>query len=287
MIAVTAATGHLGRIVVEELLRKVPAGEVVAAVRNPDRARDLVDRGVEVRRADFDQPATLEPAFDGVEKLLFISGSEAGRRGPQHRAVVDAARKVGVKLVAYTSILHGDMSPLALAAEHKETEAALRASGLPVVLLRNSWYTENYTERLGPALQHGAILGAAGEGRIAAAARADYAAAAVAVLTTPGHEGKVYELGGDAPFTLAELAAEVSRQAGRPVVYRDLSASEFAAALQAAGVPPPVAQLYADVDVGISRGALDDRSGTLRRLIGRPTTPLAESVAAGLRAMGR
>ncbi|HYD39733.1 MAG TPA: NAD(P)H-binding protein [Anaeromyxobacter sp.] len=203
MIAVTAATGHLGRLVLEELLQKVPAGQVIAAVRNPDKAKDLVARGVEVRTADYDQPATLDAALQGAEKLLFISGSEAGKRGPQHRAVVDAARRAGVKLVAYTSILHADTTPLALAAEHKETEAALHASGLPVVLLRNSWYTENYTERLGPVLQRGVVLGAAGEGRVAAAARADYAAAAAAVLTTPGHEGKVYELAGDAPFTLA------------------------------------------------------------------------------------
>lgn len=285
MIAVTAATGHLGRLVLEQLLQKVPAAQVIAAVRSPEKATDLAGRGVEVRRADYDQPGTLEHAFRGVERLLFISGSEAGKRGPQHRAVVDAARKAGVKLVAYTSVLHADTTPLALAAEHKETEAALRASGLPVVLLRHSWYTENYTERLGPVLQRGVVLGAAGEGRIAAAARADYAAAAVAVLTTSGHEGKVYELAGDAPFTLGELAAELSRQAGKPVVYRDLPAEAFAAALEGAGLPPPVAAIYADVDAGIARGALDDRSGTLRRLMGRPTTPLAESLAAGLRAM--
>jgi NAD(P)H dehydrogenase (quinone) len=285
MIAVTAATGHLGRLVLEELLQKVPAGQVIAAVRNPAKAQDLAARGLEVREADYDRPATLDAALQGVEKLLFISGSEAGRRGPQHRAVVEAAKRAGVNLVAYTSILHAETTPLALAAEHKETEALLRASGLPIVLLRHSWYTENYTERLGPVLERGVVLGAAGAGRIAAAARADYAAAAAAVLTTPGHEGKAYELAGDEPFTLGELAAEVSRQAGKPVVYKDLPAEAFAAALQGAGLPPPVAELFADVDAGIARGALEDRSGTLRRLIGRPTTPLAASVAAGLGAL--
>lgn len=285
MIAVTAATGHLGRLVIDQLLRKLPAAQIVAAARNPEKARDLAARGVQVRQADYAQPATLATAFRGVQRLLFISGSEVGQRGPQHQAVIDAARQARVELVAYTSILHADTTPLALAAEHQQTETALRASGLPVVLLRHGWYTENYTERLGPALEHGAVLGAAGEGRIAAAARADYAAAAAAVLTTPGHEGKTYELGGDVPFTLAELAAEVSRQAGRQVVYRNLTPDQLAASLQAAGLPAPVAQLFADVDAGIARGALDDRSGTLRRLIGRPTTPLAQSVAEGLKAL--
>lgn len=285
MIVVTAASGHLGRLVIEGLLQKVPAAQVVAAVRSPEKAKDLAGRGIGVREADYDRAGTLESAFRGAEKLLFISGSEAGKRGPQHQAVVDAAKKAGVELVAYTSILHADATPLALAAEHRQTEAALRASGLPTVLLRHGWYTENYTERLGPVLQRGVVLGAAGEGRIAAASRADYAAAAVAVLTTAGHEGMVYELAGDAPFTLAELAAEVSRQSGQPVAYKDLPAEAYAAALQGAGLPPPVAHFFADVDAGIARGALDDRSGTLRRLIGRATTPLAEAVAAGLRAI--
>jgi NAD(P)H dehydrogenase (quinone) len=283
MIAVTAATGHLGRLVVDQLLRRIPAAQVVAAVRDPGKARDLAARGVEVRRADYGDPASLDAALAGVEKLVFISGSEVGRRVAQHQAVVDAARRAGVKLVAYTSILHADTSPLLLAGEHQATEAMLRASGLNVVLLRNGWYHENYTANLGPALEHGAMLGAAKDGRIAAAARADYAAAAVEVVTGTGHDGKVYELGGDAPFTMAELAAEVSRQAGKPVVYRDLPQAEYAAALAGFGLPAPVAQVYADADAGIAKGALDDRSGTLHRLIGRATTPLAQSVAAALK----
>ncbi|MBF5045312.1 SDR family oxidoreductase [Aggregicoccus sp. 17bor-14] len=282
MIVVTGATGQLGRLVIEQLLQKVPAAQVVAAVRSPEKARALAAQGVQVREADYDRPGTLEAAFRGAEKLLLISSNEMGKRVQQHQAAIDAAKRAGVKLVVYTSILKADTSGISLAAEHLATEKALRASGLPFVLLRNSWYFENYTENLAPALQHGALLGAAKEGRIAAATRADYAAAAVAVLTTPGHEGQVYELAGDQAFTLRELAEEVSRQAKKPVAYNDMPAEQYAGVLQSVGLPAPVAQMLASADQGIARGELDDRSGTLRRLIGRPTTPLAKAVSAAL-----
>ena len=283
MIVVTGATGKLGRHVIEGLLAKVPAAQVVAAVRNPAKAADLAARGVQVRLADYEKPETLDAAFAGAQKLLLISGSEVGKRVAQHQAVVSAAKKAGVKLLAYTSILKADTSRMALAAEHQATEKLLRASGLPFVLLRNGWYLENYTENLAPALQHGALLGSTAGGRIAAATRADYAAAAVAVLTTPGHENKVYELAGDVPFTMDELAAEVSRQSGKPVAYKDLPQPQYAEALAGFGLPRPYAEVLADSDVGISRGELTDGSGDLRRLIGRPTTSLADAVKAALR----
>lgn len=282
MIVVTAATGKLGRLVVEGLLRKVPAREIAVAVRNPDKAKDLAARGVEVRRADYSRPETLGAALAGADRLLFVSSSEVGRREAQHAAVIDAAKRARVPLVAYTSVLRAETARIALAAEHKTTERALRASGLPFVLLRNGWYTENYTENLGPALQHGAIAGSADGGRIAAATRADYAAAAVEVLTGAGHEGKTYELAGDVPFTMAELAAEVSRRAGKTIVYRDLPPGEYRAVLTGAGIPGPFADLLVDSDLGVARGELDDSTGELRRLIGRPTTPLADAVAAAL-----
>jgi NAD(P)H dehydrogenase (quinone) len=282
MIVVTAATGHLGRLVIDQLLQKVPASQVVAAVRSPEKAKDLAARGVAVRTADYSRPETLGPALAGAEKLLLISSSEVGQRYPQHAAVVKAAQAARVKLLAYTSILRADTSPIALAAEHKATEEAVRASGLPFVFLRNGWYLENHTEHLGPALQHGALVGSAGSGRIAAAARADYAAAAVAVLT--GAPAKpVYELAGDRPFTMAELAAEVSRQAGRTIPYQDLPPAQYRAVLTGAGLPGPVADIYVDADLQASKGALDDASGDLARLIGRPTTPLADAVRAALR----
>jgi NAD(P)H dehydrogenase (quinone) len=281
MIVVTAATGHLGRLVVASLLAKVPAREIAVAVRNPGKAKELAALGVEVRHADYARPETLGPALAGAEKLLLISSSEVGQRLPQHTAVIHAAKAAGVRLLAYTSILRADTSRIALAAEHKATEEVLRASGIPHVLLRNGWYHENYTEHLSPALEHGAIVGSAGTGRIAAAARADYAAAAAAILTGRP-EKTVYELAGDDPFTLAELAAEVSRQAGKPIAYRDLPPAEYRAILTGAGLPGAAADLYVDADVNAARGDLDDRSGELRRLIGRPTTPLAASVRAGL-----
>lgn len=283
MIVVTGATGKLGRLVVEGLLKKVPAREIVAAVRSPEKARDLAARGVEVRRADYSKPETLAAALAGAEKVLLVSSSEVGQRATQHAAVVDAAKRAGVRLLAYTSVLRAETSKLGLAAEHKATEAIVRASGVPYVFLRNGWYTENYTENLGPALEHGAIVGSADGGRIAAATRADYAEAAVAVLTGAGGEKEAYELAGDRPFTMAELAAQVSRQVGRTIIYKDLPPEQHKAVLTGAGLPAPYADLLVDSDLGIANGELDDSTGELRRLIGRPTTSLADAVAAVLR----
>ena len=282
MIAITGATGQLGRLVIQSLLKKVPAAEIVAAVRQPARAADLAALGVQVREADYTQPASLDAAFKGVDKVLLISSNEVGQRLPQHRNVIDAARRAGVSLLAYTSILRADTSPLALAEEHKATEAYLKASGLAHVLLRNSWYTENYLASVQPALQHGALIGSAGEGRIASAARADYAEAAAVVLTTPAQAGKVYELAGDDAYTLAEFAAELSRQSGKQVPYVNLPEAEYAKALEAAGLPGPIAAILANSDVGAANGALFDDSRQLGKLIGRPTTPLAAMLKAAL-----
>lgn len=282
MIVITGATGQLGRLVIESLLKTVPASQIVAAVRSPEKAQDLAALGVLVRQADYNQPATLDAAFAGADKLLLISSSEVGQRAPQHRAVIEAAQRAGVKLVAYTSVLHADSSPLGLAGEHNQTEAMLRASGLPFVVLRNGWYTENYTASVPAALQYGAVMGSAKDGRIASAARADYAAAAVAVLTKDGQAGKVYELAGDTAYTLSELAAEIAKQSGKPVVYNDLPEAAYAAALVQVGLPEGFAALLADSDVGASKGGLFDDGHQLSQLIGHPTTPLAEVVKAAL-----
>ena len=283
-IAVTGASGHLGRLVVESLLeRGVPAGRIVAAARRPEKASALAARGVEVRAADYARPETLDAALAGVGRLLLVSSNEVGQRFAQHRNVIEAAVRAGVELVAYTGILKAPTSGLILAGEHKATEEAIRDSGLPFVFLRNGWYTENYDASIRQAVEHGAILGSAGDGRVSAAARADYAAAAAAVLTEAGHENRAYELGGDEAFTLAELAAEVSRQSGREVVYRDLPPEAYAEALASFGVPADFARVLADSDLGISRGELHTDSGDLRRLAGRPTVTLAEAVAAALK----
>jgi NAD(P)H dehydrogenase (quinone) len=283
MIAVTGATGHLGRLVIDQLLEKVPAAEVVAAVRSPDKTRDLAARGVQVRKADYDAPETLALAFKDVDKLLLISANEIGKRARQHQAAIAAAKKAGAKLVVYTSILHADTSGISLAGEHLATEKAIREAGVPFVILRNGWYFENYTENLGPALQYGALSGAAKQGRIAAAARADFAAAAVAVLTTAGHDAAVYELTGDQGFTMADLAAEVARQAGKPVAYNDLSPQKYGETLKGFGLPAPVAEMLVSADEGIARGELDVAGGDMRRLIGRPTATLSQAVAAALK----
>lgn len=282
MIVVTGASGQLGRLVVESLLKKVPAGEIVAAVRSPEKVADMAARGVQVRQADYDKPETLDTALAGADKVLLISANEVGRRVPQHRAVIDAAQRAGVKLLAYTSILHADASPLPLAAEHKETERLIRESGLPVVILRNGWYTENYTAAVPTALQLGAVFGCAGEGRIASAARADYAEAAAVVLASEGQAGKVYELAGDSAYTLAELAAEIARQSGKAITYQNLTEADYRGALVGAGLPDWLATLLAESDTGASQGGLYDAGHQLSALIGRATTPLSAMVKAAL-----
>lgn len=283
MIAITGSTGHLGRLVIADLLdRGVPADEIVAIARDPAKASDLADQGVVVREGDYNRPDTLGPALADVDKLLLISGSEVGKRVPQHQAVIDAAAEAGVGLLAYTSVLHANTSALGLAEEHRQTEAALAESEVPSVLLRNGWYTENYTGSIGAAVEHGAVLGSAGAAAIAAAPRADYAAAAAAVLTADEDPaGRTYELAGE-PFTMAEYAAEVARQSGTEVAYHDLPEDDYRNALVEAGLPEPVAAMLAQSDVAARRGALDDDSGDLARLLGRPPTPMPDVVADAL-----
>ncbi len=278
-IAITGATGQLGRLVIAQLQAVQPAAELIALVRSPAKAADL---GITAREADYSRPETLGAALAGVDTLLLISSSEIGQRAVQHRNVIAAAKAAGVKRVVYTSLLHADRSPLSLAAEHLDTEAALKASGLPYTILRNGWYTENYTGSIPGALAGGALIGSAGTGRIASAARADYAAAAVAVLTTPGHEGKTYELAGDTAYTLADLAAELSKQTGRSIPYTNLALEDYAKALASFGVPADFALTIAGWDVGAAQGALYDDGRQLSALIGRPSTPLADVVRQAL-----
>lgn len=280
MIAITGATGQLGHHVIEQLLKTVPASQIVAIVRNPAKAGALSQQGIDVRQADYADQAAFTSALQGVEKLLLISSSEVGQRAPQHQNVINAAKAAGVKFIAYTSLLHADTSPLGLHVEHVATEKALAESGIPFTLLRNGWYTENYLASAPPALEHGVFIGSAGDGKIASATRADYAAAAAKVIAEEGHAGKVYELAGDSAWTLSELAAELSKQSGKSVKYQNLSEADFSAALKSVGLPAGLAEMLADSDTGASKGGLFDDSHTLSALIGRPTTPLAESVKA-------
>ncbi|GGW13622.1 NAD(P)-dependent oxidoreductase [Streptomyces capoamus] len=283
-IVVTGATGQLGRLTVEALLRRgIPAADIIATGRDIAGIKDLADRGITVRRADFADTDGLAEAFAGAERLLLISASVPVReRVANHRRVIDAAASAGVSLVAYTSTTHADTATTVISATHGETEAYLRDRGIPSVLLRNGWYLENYTSQLPQILQNSAVVGAAGQGRISAASRADYAEAAAVVLTAEGHTGAVYELGGDESFTLTELAAAISAAAGKQVTYADLPVADLAQVLVAAGLPAELAEVLADADRGMNRGEMYTDSGDLRRLIGRPPVTLAEALAAAL-----
>ncbi|MFI1451094.1 SDR family oxidoreductase [Streptomyces virginiae] len=281
-IVVTAATGALGRLVVEELLERVPADRVAVVVRDEEKAADLAARGIEVRVADYDDPAALARAFEPGDRVLLISGNEIGRRVTQHTAVIDAAKAAGVAQLAYTGILGGPEADFELASEHTTTEQAVLASGLPYTFLRNGWYHENYTRELPTVLGHGAVVGSAGEGRVASAARADYAAAAAVVLTGEGHLNRIYELSGDTAWSLGEYAAEVSALSGKEIAYAEVPADEHLRILTGAGVPEGFAAIIVDVDAAIARGRLADTGGDLSRLIGRPTTPVTEAIGAAL-----
>ncbi|MDX3850778.1 SDR family oxidoreductase [Streptomyces sp. AK02-01A] len=282
---VTGATGHLGRLVVEALLRRgVRPSEIVATGRDTEKIKDLADLGVVVRRADFADSASLGAAFAGARKLLLVSTTTVGERVANHRRALEAARAAGVSEVVYTSMSNADSATMTLAKEHRATERHLRDSGVPFVILRNGWYLENYTEQLASVLEHRTVAGSAGEGRVSAASRADYAEAAAIVLTTEGHLGSVYELGGDKAFSLTELAAAYSDATGHDITYAGLPATGFAELLTGAGLPREFAEVLADADLGLARGELFTDSGDLSRLLGRPTTSLAEAISSALAA---
>ncbi|MEW1892833.1 MULTISPECIES: SDR family oxidoreductase [unclassified Streptomyces] len=284
-IVVTGATGALGRLVVEHLLTAVPASEVAAVVRDKEKAAGLAARGVELRIADYDRPETLKDAFHAGDRVLLISGNQVGSRVAQHTAVIDAAKAAGVAQLAYTGILGGPEADFTLADEHRATEQLILDSGLPYTFLRNGWYTENQTENLAPVLAHGAVVGSAGEGRIAYASRDDYAAAAAAVLTGEGHLNRAYELSGDTALSYADYAAVVAKVTGKEIVHNDVPAAVHQEILTGAGLPEGFAAILVDVDQAVRRGRLAGTSGDLARLIGRPTTPVSDTVAAAVAAL--
>ncbi len=276
---ITGATGQLGRLVVERLKERTAIDNLVALVRNPGKATDL---GIEVRAFDYSKPESLADSLQGIETLLLISSNEVGQRKTQHENVIRAARQAGVKWIVYTSLLRADTSTLSLAAEHLATEHVLKASGIPHTILRNGWYTENYTGSIAGAIAAGAIIGSAGAGKIASAARADYAEAAAVVLTSESHQGRVYELAGDQAYTLADLAAEVSQQTGKDIPYNNLPEGEYVEVLKSLGVPNGLAHAIAGWDASAAKDDLFDEGNELSKLIGRPTTPLAKIVTEAL-----
>ncbi|HEX3780991.1 MAG TPA: SDR family oxidoreductase [Pseudonocardiaceae bacterium] len=280
MIVVTAATGSLGQLVVESLLKTVPAGEITVAVRNPDKAAGLAARGVTVRAADYNDAASVRAAFTDADKVLLISGNDAENRAAQHATAVDAAKSAGVGHLVYTSIPYADTTKMVLAPDHKATEEAIRAAGLPFTFLRNGWYTENYTNTIHAAVASGSFAGSATpDARLSSAARADYADAAAAVLTGTGHLGKVYELGGDLAWSYRDLAEELTKAAGKPISYQQVSPARHLEILVGAGLPAGYAAALVDADRGIVDGELLVSTGDLHRLIGRSITPLAETIA--------
>ena len=281
-IVVTAANGKLGTKVIEQLLAKKTGEEIIAGVRDPSKGANL---GTKVVHADYSKPETLDAAFKGADKVLLISSNDVGHRLEHHQAAIAAAKKAGVKLIAYTSILHAAESKLLLAHDHQQTEKAIKESGIPYVFLRNGWYIENQTDSLANSIHAGAFIGASGNGKIAAATRDDFAAAAVAVLTTPGHENKIYELAGDTAYSAAELAAEVSKQLGKTLPYNDLPQDKYSEILQSFGLPKGFADVLADADANVAKGELEDSSGDLHRLIGRATTPYETVVKEALAAL--
>ena len=278
-IGVTGATGQLGQLVVAQLKEKAGAENIVALVRTPSKAEGM---GVEVRSFDYDKPDELPEALEGIDRLLLISANELGQRLRQHTNVINAAKEARVKWIVYTSLLHADTSSLSLAPEHLATEKTLKESGIPYTILRNGWYTENYTASAGSALQAGVFVGSAENGRISSATRSDYAEAAVTVITDESQKGKVFELAGDETYTLSDLAAEISKQTGQEIPYQNLPEEEYAQILKKAGIPDPFAEAIANWDTSVAKGDLYDDSKQLSKLIGRPTTPLSDAVKAAL-----
>ena len=281
-IAITGATGQLGNLVIEQLLQLTAAQNIVALVRNVDKAKHFKTQGIELREFDYDRPETLVPALSGIDKLLLISANEIGRRTPQHQAVIDAAKVAGVPYLAYTSLLRADTSPLGLAQEHRETEKLIQDSGITYTFLRNNWYSENYLAGVAHTIEIGTLFGAAQDGRISSASRIDYAEAAAKVLTSTGHENKTYELAGSESFSLSDLATFIGQAVNKDIIYQNLSAEEYTQGLTQAGLPAGLVDVIVDADIQTIQGAMYSDSKDLEQLIGHKTTSIQDAIKAAL-----
>ncbi|EEY97256.1 SDR family oxidoreductase [Acinetobacter johnsonii] len=281
-IAITGATGQLGNLVIEQLLQLTAAQNIVALVRNIDKAEHFKVQGIEPREFDYDRPETLVPALLGIDKLLLISTNEIGRRTPQHQAVIDAAKVAGVPYLAYTSLLRADTSPLGLAQEHRETEKLIQDSGITYTFLRNNWYSENYLTAVAHTIEIGTLFGTAQDGRISSASRIDYAEAAAKVLTSTGHENKTYELAGSESFRLSDLATLIDQAANKDIIYQNLSAEEYTQGLTQAGLPAGLVDVIVDADIQSIQGAMYSDRKDLEQLIGRNTTSIQDAIKAAL-----
>ena len=281
-IAITGATGQLGNLIIEQLLQLTAAQNIVALVRNVDKAEHFKTQGIELREFDYDRPETLVPALLGIDKLLLISANEIGRRTPQHQAVINAAKVAGVPYLAYTSLLRADTSPLGLAQEHRETEKLIQDSGITYTFLRNNWYSENYLAGVAHTIEIGTLFGAAQDGRISSASRIDYAEAAAKVLTSTGHENKTYELAGSESFSLSDLATFIGQAVNKDIIYQNLSAEEYTQGLTQAGLPAGLVDVIVDADIQTIQGAMYSDSKDLEQLIGHKTTSIQDAIKAAL-----
>lgn len=277
-IAITGATGQLGHFVIDALLKETKAENIIALVRNIEKAVELKDKGIELRLFDYDQPETLTPALQEVDKLLLISANEVGRRTPQHAAVIDAAKAANVPYIAYTSLLNADTNPLGLAQEHRETESLIKTSGLKYTFLRNNWYSENYLANVQHVAEQGTLYGSAKDGKISSASRQDYAEAAAKVLTSQGHDNKTYELAGSTSFTLSDLAGYIAKASGKAVQYQNISPEDYTSALKNAGLPDGLIEVIVDADVQTVKGAMYSDSKDLENLLGRKTTLIQDQI---------
>lgn len=283
-IAITGATGQLGQLVIQALLKTVSATQIVALVRNQSKAESFAKQGIELRHFDYDTPETLVPALTGIDKLLLISANEIGRRTPQHKAVIEAAKQANVPYIAYTSLLHADTSPLGLAQEHRETEVLIQASGLNYTFLRNNWYSDNYLTGIAQIVESGVVYGASQDGKISSASRADYAEATAKVLSSTGHDHKIYELAGSESFTKADLAQFISLASGKDVIYQNLTAEELSQGLTQAGLPAELVHVIVDADIQTAKGAMFSDSQELENLIGHPSTTILAQIRTALSA---
>ena len=281
-IAITGATGQLGNLVIEQLLQLTAAQNIVALVRNVDKAKHFKTQGIELREFDYDRPETLVPALSGIDKLLLISANEIGRRTPQHQAVIDAAKVAGVPCLAYTSLLRADTSPLGLAQEHRETEKLIQDSGITYTFLRNNWYSENYLAGVAHTIEIGTLFGAAQDGRISSASRIDYAEAAAKVLNSTCHENKTYELAGSESFSLSDLATLIGQVTSKDIIYQNLSAEEYTQGLIQADLPTGLVEVIVDADIQSIQGAMYSDSKDLDQLIGHKTTSIQDAIKASL-----
>jgi NAD(P)H dehydrogenase (quinone) len=285
-ILITGATGHLGGLAIQHLLHKkgVPASQIVALARDVNKASALSELGIEVRQGDFLDPASLDKAFAGITKLLFIPTPDEDNtlRVLQNANVAKAARNAGIKHIAYTGFAFAEESTSPLASVHLATEYAIRTTNIPYTFLRNSFYADVFVNpSLKASVEHGAIVTNANDGKVNAASRNDLALAAATVLSEEGHENKAYNLVSHQPWTFDELAEAVSEVSGKKVVHHRVSFEEQTSVLVKAGLPEPVAAMFAGIYASIANGETAAATDDLQKLIGDPT-PLKELVGQAL-----